>query len=122
MSDVIEVRGLRVLGVIGVCPEEQVRAQPFEIDLDVHVDLQQAGRTDELADTVDYGAVIAAAEAVVRHESHLLLERVAHRLSEVVLGHDRRIEAVRVTIRKLRPPLPNDVATTAVTITRRRPA
>ncbi len=122
VSDVIEVRGLRVLGVIGVCPEERVRAQPFEVDLDIHLDLKAAGRSDDLADTVDYGAVVAAAEAVVGRESHLLLERVAHRLSEVVLGHDPRIEAVRVTIRKLRPPLPHDVATTAVTITRRRPA
>ena len=34
MADRIELRGLRVLGVHGALPDEQVRAQPFEIDLD----------------------------------------------------------------------------------------
>jgi dihydroneopterin aldolase len=119
MGDQIEIRGLRALGVIGVCPEEQVRAQPFEVDLDLTVDLAAAGRTDDLDQTVDYGAVAAAAERVVAAEHHLLLERVAQRIAEVALAFDR-VEAVRVTIRKLRPPLPQDVATTAVTITRTR--
>ncbi len=119
MPDLIEIRGLRVLGVIGVLPEERVRAQPFEIDFDVEADLSAAGRSDALEDTIDYGALTAAAEAVVRTESHLLLERVAQRIAEELLATPR-VEAVRVTIRKLRPPLPSDVATSAVTIRRSR--
>ena len=55
------------------------------------------------------------------HEPHLLLERVAERIADELLGADDRIEATTVTVRKLRPPIPVDVATTAVTITRRRP-
>ena len=53
--DRIELRGLRVLGAHGVLPEEQQRAQPFEVDLDLELDLRPAGRSDALADTVDYG-------------------------------------------------------------------
>ena len=52
--------GLRVLGVHGVLPEEQVRAQPFEVDLELHVDLAAAGKSDDLADTVSYADVIDA--------------------------------------------------------------
>ena len=48
MADRIELRGLRVLGVHGALPDEQVRAQPFEIDLDVDADLSVAGRSDHL--------------------------------------------------------------------------
>jgi dihydroneopterin aldolase len=121
-SDLIELRGLRALGVIGVCREERERAQPFEVDLDLYVDLAAAGRSDELGDTVDYGAVIAIADTVVRTEQHLLLERVSQRIADDVLAFDPRIDAVRVVIRKLRPPVPQDVATTAVSITRRRSA
>ncbi len=55
--DRIELRGLRALGTHGVLPEEQERPQPFEVDLDLEVDLRRAGRSDDLADTVDYGAV-----------------------------------------------------------------
>lgn len=120
MADLIEIRGLRALGTIGVNREEKERAQPFEVDLDVYADLTAAGRTDVLADSVDYGAIVLAAEAVVVSERWELLERVAQRIAECVLDVDRRIEAVRVTIRKLRPPLPTDVATAAVAITRTR--
>jgi dihydroneopterin aldolase len=37
--DVIELRGLQVVGICGALPEERERAQPLEIDLDVEADL-----------------------------------------------------------------------------------
>jgi len=119
MSDRIEIRGLRALGTIGVLTEERERPQPFELDLDLEADLSAAGASDDLHDTVDYGVAVAVAEKVVQTERHLLLERVAQRIAEDLLALDR-VEAVRVTIRKVRPPLPQDVNTSAVTITRRR--
>jgi 7,8-dihydroneopterin aldolase/epimerase/oxygenase len=119
VPDLIEIRGLRALGIIGVNPEERNRPQPFELDLDLEADLSFAGTSDALADTVDYGLAVAVAERVVREESHLLLERVAHRIAEELLALER-VAGVTVTIRKVRPPLPQDVATAAVTITRRR--
>jgi dihydroneopterin aldolase len=119
VSDLIEIRGLRVLAMIGVLPEEREREQPFEIDFDVHTDLTVAGASDDLADTVDYGALTLAAERVLRTERPLLLERVAQRVADVLLADDR-VERVRVTVRKLRPPIPADVSTSAVTIVRSR--
>jgi dihydroneopterin aldolase len=119
MPDIIEIRGLRALGVIGACPEEQERAQPFELDLDIEADLSAAGQSDKLSDTLDYGLAVAVAEQVVRTERHTLLERVAQRVADEVLALDG-VDAVRVTIRKLRPPLANDVGTAAVTIRRTR--
>jgi dihydroneopterin aldolase len=119
MPDTIEIRGLRALGIIGVNPEERDRPQPFELDIDLEADLSRAGASDALGDTIDYGVAIALAEKVVRTESHLLLEKVAQRIAEELLTVDK-IDAVRVTIRKVRPPVPQDVATSAVTITRRR--
>jgi 7,8-dihydroneopterin aldolase/epimerase/oxygenase len=119
VPDLIEIRGLRALGIIGVNPEERNRPQPFELDLDLEADLSVAGTSDALADTVDYGLAVAVAERVVREESHLLLERVAQRIADELLALER-VAGVTVTIRKVRPPLPQDVATAAVTITRRR--
>jgi dihydroneopterin aldolase len=55
----------------------------------------------------------------VRTERHLLLERVAQRIAEDLLALEG-IDGVTVTIRKVRPPVPQDVTTAAVTITRRR--
>jgi dihydroneopterin aldolase len=107
-----------VLGVHGALPEEKDRAQPFEVDLDLAADLGVAGRTDALVDTVDYGAVVDTVERVVTGERHRLLERLATRIADDVLALDARITSVTVTVRKLRPPVPVDLASAGVTLTR----
>lgn len=118
-SDRIELRGLRLSAIVGVLPEERDRAQPIEIDLDIDVDLTAAGESDALDDTVDYGAVCDLIEAVVASDEPLLLERLADRIARGVLGADRRIDAVEVAVRKLRPPVPQDLATSGVRVRRR---
>lgn len=118
-GDVIELRGLRALGRHGCLPEEQEREQPFEVDLDVRLDLSPAGRSDELTDTLDYARLVAAAAGVVGGPPSALLERVAERIAEAVLA-DARVTAVTVAVRKLRPPVPVDLATAGVRITRAR--
>jgi len=117
VSDRIELRGLRVVGTHGALPEEQVRAQPFEVDLDIEVDLRPAGLSDDLDDTLDYGALAGAAAGVVSGERHALLERVAQRIADAVLT-DGRVTSVTVTVRKLRPPVAVDLAHAAVRVTR----
>lgn len=118
MTDLIRLQGLRLMGTHGALPEEQGRAQPFEVDVDMSVDLSVSGRTDALADTVHYGDVSAAIAKVVTGEQHRLLERLATRVADDVLAVDHRITSVTVTVRKLRPPLPVDLASAGVTITR----
>jgi len=118
--DRIELRGLRQVGTHGLLPEEQTRAQPFEVDLDVELDLEAAGRSDDLGATVDYGALAELAGRVIGEERHGLLERLAQRIAEVVLA-DRRVVAVSVTVRKLRPPVAADLASAGVHIRRARP-
>ena len=118
MTDLIRLQGLRLMGTHGALPEEQGRAQPFEVDVDLAVDVALAGRTDALADTVHYGDVSVAVEKVVTGEQHRLLERLATRVADDVLKVDRRITSVTVTVRKLRPPLAVDISSAAVTITR----
>lgn len=119
--DQIEIRSLRLLGVHGLLPEERRRPQPFELDLDVVVDLAAAGSSDDLSDSVDYGAVTAAARQVVEDESFGLLEALADHLSRAVLAVDPRIAEVTVAVRKLHPPVPADLGTAGVRIRRSRP-
>jgi 7,8-dihydroneopterin aldolase/epimerase/oxygenase len=116
-TDRIQLWGLRALGTHGALAEEQLRAQPFEVDLDVITDVRAAGASDDLRDTVDYGAVAAIVERVVTTERFALLERLATRIAEEVCV-DRRVQSVTVTVRKLRPPVPVDLTSAAVRITR----
>jgi dihydroneopterin aldolase len=120
-ADRIELRGLRVLARVGVLPFEQEQDQPVEIDLDLVADLSAAGASDELTDTVDYGAVCAAVERdAVRAAPVALLERLAARIADVVLDLDERITAVDVAVRKLRPPVAQHLATSGVRLHRTR--
>lgn len=119
VGDRIEVRGLELLVVCGVLPEEQARRQPFRFDLDLYLDLAPAGRSDELGHTVDYGALADLLAEKLGQERFFLLERMAARTAELVLT-DPLVEAVTVTARKIRPPVPVHVDTTGVRIHRRR--
>ena len=120
VPDRIELRGLRATGRVGVLPAEREADQPLELDLDLTVDLAAAAASDDLADTVDYGAVCDAAVAAVRAGHVDLLERLASRVVDAVLAVDGRIAAVDVVVRKLRPPVPHDLATSGVRLVRRR--
>jgi len=100
----IMIAGLRELGVHGVLPEEQARPQPFEVDVELVVDLEAAGTSDALDDTVDYSAVSESISRVVRTEQYQLLERLATRIAEVC-RQDERVTGVVVTVRKLHPPV-----------------
>lgn len=112
---VIQLRGLRLTCVCGALPEEQDRRQPYEFDIDIVADVA-AVTTDNLDDTIDYGAVLARIEAVTATESFQLFERMATRVAEAIL-EDRRIDAVTVEVRKLRPPVPQDIAPSGIRLT-----
>jgi 7,8-dihydroneopterin aldolase/epimerase/oxygenase len=119
-GDRIEIRDLRVVGTHGVLPEELERAQPFSVDIVVWVDMAAAQHSDALSDTVDYGALAQVAADVVGQRSYRLLEALAGRLADALLITDPRLEAVEVTVRKLRPPLALDVGSTGVRVLRAR--
>jgi FolB domain-containing protein len=92
-DDVIELRDLRVSAFCGVLPEETTRRQPFAFDLDVHIDLAAAAVSDDLADTVDYGALCGLVAGIAAAERFSLLERFAGRVAEAreILGEDMLI-------------------------------
>lgn len=116
MIGTIELRGLRALGICGALPEEKERRQPLEVDLDVAADLTRAAGNDQLDDTIDYAAVCEIVERVVAEEHFTLIERLAGRIAEVVLS-DQRVQSVTVAVRKLRPPVPQQLDTAGVRLT-----
>lgn len=120
MTGRIELRDLRALGVHGVLDEERARAQPFSIDVDAWLDVAAAAESDDLADTADYGAIAVRAAEVVATRHFELLEALAAAVAGEVLEADARIDRVEVTVRKLRPPVPCDLGTAAVRVSRGR--
>lgn len=120
VGDRVEVRGLRIEAVHGVGEAEQRNAQPFEVDLDLYLAAPGgAAGSDDLSATADYAAAIEAAARVLEGPSRRLLETLAEDVAAAVLA-DPHLAAVTVWVRKLRPPVPRDLRSAAVRITRHR--
>ena len=119
MADRIELRGLRVLGRHGALDGEQDAAQPFEVDLEVEADFAEAAAEDDLAKTVDYSLVVEKAMDIVRQHRYRLLEALAGAIADGILELGA-VQAVTVTVRKLRPPVAADMASAGVRLRRER--
>lgn len=117
--DHIYVNGLRLMALVGVLPHEREAEQPVQVDIDLEVDLVEAGFTDNLVDTANYGAIAEAVADVVRTSRDVLLERLVARIAERCLQFDH-VEVADVRLTKLRPPIPEDLDSTAVRIVRSR--
>jgi len=116
-SDCIQLRGLRVVCIVGVLPEERQRPQPIELDIDIYTDLSIAGKSDDLADTVDYGAAAESVSEICLSSQAQLLEHLAQRIADQLLLLTP-VSAVAITIKKMRPPIPVDINSTAVQVVR----
>jgi dihydroneopterin aldolase len=118
-TDRIALRGLRVRGHHGVFEHERRDGQDFVLDLVLELDLAAAGASDDLADTVDYGALAESAAAVVAGPPRRLIEAVATEVAARVL-EDARVAAVEVTLHKPQAPITVPFADVAVVVRRER--
>jgi dihydroneopterin aldolase / 2-amino-4-hydroxy-6-hydroxymethyldihydropteridine diphosphokinase len=99
MTDRIVLEGVRATGYHGVLDFEKDDGQLFVVDVTLELDLEPAGRSDDLSRTVSYAEV---ADDVVRRitgPSFDLIERLAEVIAEDVLRRDL-VEAVEVTVHK----------------------
>jgi dihydroneopterin aldolase len=119
VADRIELTGLRVRGHHGVFEHERRDGQDFVVDVALELDTRTAAESDDLANTVDYGALAQALAGVVDGEAVNLLETLAERLVHVCLGDDR-VSAATVTVHKPQAPIPLTFRDVAVTIRRER--
>ena len=97
--DQIHIRQLKLSATIGVHPRERKVPQAVIVDLALHTDLQVAGRSDQLTDTIDYAALVARVRKAVAKSRFQLLEALAQHIAHHCL-REPRIAAVDVTVAK----------------------
>ena len=98
-GDTIAVRAIRAYGKHGANPGERDHVQPFDIDVELEIDLAAARRSDALDDTLDYAALHANVVRLVGDRSYRLLERLGDDILRDIM-RDERVRAVRLTIAK----------------------
>lgn len=119
MSDQLAVRGIEVHAHHGVFDFERRDGQTFLIDLLLDLDTRAAAASDDLADTVDYGALVADVVTAVQKDPVDLIETLAQRIADVCLG-DARVASVQVTVHKPHAPIAATFDDVALTINRSR--
>jgi 7,8-dihydroneopterin aldolase/epimerase/oxygenase len=97
---------------------ERRQAQPFEIDVELHLDLRPAGLADDLVQTVDYGRVYDTVRTIVQTRTFKLLEAMAESIADALLVDG--VEAVVVRVRKPKVQLGGPLDHAAVEIHRSR--
>lgn len=99
---------------------EHEQTQPFEVDVELDLDLEPAGVDDDLERTIDYGKVYAAVRQIVESTSFRLLEALAEAIAQELLA-DFAVDEVVVRVRKPAVKLGGPLDHAAVEIRRRRP-
>lgn len=121
MSDRIFLEAMVFQGTHGVYAEEQDAPQAFEVDVDLALNLQPAGLADDLAQTIDYGAVYDACRQIVESTRFNLIEALAEAIAHELLANYPADEVV-VRIRKPAVRLSGPFRSAGVEIRRRRTA
>ncbi|HWI65881.1 MAG TPA: dihydroneopterin aldolase [Symbiobacteriaceae bacterium] len=119
MGDRIVLTGMRFYGYHGVYPEETRLGQTFLVDVELYADLQQAGRTDSLEFTVDYGKVYLAVKEIVEGRPFKLIEALAEKIAATVM-EGFPVQAITVRVHKPQAPIPGAFDGVTVEIHRRR--
>ena len=103
----------------GYLEREQLEPQPFEVDVELLMNLQPAGVDDDLEKTIDYGLVFDDVRQIVESTSFRLVEALAEAIAHELLS-DFPVAEVGVRVRKPKVPLDGQIAYAGVEIWRQR--
>jgi len=115
--DRIFIRDLVARCIVGVNPRERRQVREVVVGIVLETDFSAAGRSDRLAQTVDYSALRDRVADVVEGSRFRLLEALAEAIATVCLEHPR-VTQVQVAVEK--PGALAGVRSVGVEIVRRR--
>ncbi len=97
--DRILIKDLLARCIIGANEAERHDRQNVIVNLVLWTDLSKGGKSDRIADTLDYRTVRNAVMDMVESSKFHLIEALAERIAEVCLA-EPRVQKVRVTVEK----------------------
>jgi dihydroneopterin aldolase len=117
VRDKIILKGIRFHGYHGTSGAERQIGQKYEVDAELICSLAAAGCTDDLGQTVDYAEVVDLIVETGTVESFHLIEALAERAASKILNRFA-VDEVRLTVKKLSPPIEQSLTYVAVQICR----
>lgn len=99
MSDLIQLRGVRLMAHVGVPDAERAVAQELVVDVDLDYDIRAAAAADDFAQTIDYAAAREVLARVADAQPYRLIETMAERMAAALLS-EFATPRVRVLVKK----------------------
>lgn len=118
MGDLLVLEGMSFYGYHGETSAERELGNHFRVDLEMRMDLAPAGRSDRIADTLDYAQAFSLVREVVEERAFNLLESLAENIATCILA-EPRVSSVRVRVSKP-PPIRGAIERCSVIIERGR--
>ncbi len=120
MADTILIEGLEFYGFHGVPDAEQAVGHRYRVDVRMIVDTRAAIASDAVSDTVNYAEVAQILVEMGTQTQFHLLERLADQMAQTIFEHFVQVQATKLCVRKLLPPMNAIVGAVGVEITRQR--
>ena len=115
--DVIRLKNMVFYGYHGVSESEKSLGGKFEVDLDLYKDLQIAGQSDDLNETLNYEKIYKTVQNCTKRNKYYLIEKLADRIAQSVL-RKYKTDKVIVRVRKPHAPVKGVLDTVEVEIVR----
>lgn len=116
--DKITIKDLEVFANHGVFPEEKALGQKFLVTAVLYTDTREAGTTDDLALSIDYGTVSHTITKFLCDYTFHLIETAAEQLARELLLHTEHLLAVEIELKKPWAPVGLPLETVSVSISR----
>ncbi len=104
--DQIRIRNLKIFAYHGVYEQEKEQGQNFCVNAVLYTDTEKAGKSDDIADAVDYGAACLFIDNYMRENRFDLLEAVTRHVAEELLLAFPAIRKVELEVEKPDAPIP----------------
>lgn len=98
--DRISVEGLEVDCIVGVRPSERRRRQLVRIDLELGMDLSEAGKSGRISDTADYSRIADEVQSLLRFREYQLIEVATEELAAMLFGSHDNLREVGIRLEK----------------------
>lgn len=98
--DTIFISELKVQTKLGVPEWERMVPQIIILDIEIGYDLTPAGKSDAIADTLDYGAVVKCIRDTLNEHSFQLVEALAEHVCQLIL---KEFGALSVKVKVAKP-------------------
>jgi dihydroneopterin aldolase len=101
--DRISIKNMIFYAYHGISEGEREVGAPYEVDIDLYLDLSQAGKSDNLDDTINYQDIYHLVEHIILERRYYLLEALAQTIAEKIIEGFR---PAWVTVRVRKPKVP----------------